>query len=71
MPDLVVKVSHAVTGVAHPKLLETFRTLGVVAEVRVPETTKSVVACFVIAGVWVDEPSLLKCRVEMATQNTG
>jgi len=69
--DLVVEGGHGVVGVSHPKLQETLGTSGSIPEMRVAETSESVVARLAGSGKRVDESELLQHRVKMPAKNVG
>jgi hypothetical protein len=69
--DLVVQIEHALNRMPHPKLPRTLWTFGSIAQVRVPETPESLVACLAGACERVDEPQLLQRRMKVPANDVG
>jgi len=51
--------------VPHPELLKALGTLSAIPKMCVPEAPEGMVACLVIASMWVHEPEFLERRMKV------
>lgn len=53
LPHFVVEITHVLSGMPHPELVNALWTVGVVSKEGVPESTKRMMPRFACSGEWI------------------